>query len=310
MDNILKVSLEIANLIREENLRGKERIPTSETLIKRVVQTYDIGPDTVIQILNQLQEAHYIFIFQVVQPDPSLFVQAVDAYVYADQSVLNELKFYCESKLAQIYESTFYKKKSAINIVRELISKLKEYNNTPLGRAMNEYRMVEEFGRIVSGSAFDYTDSWRKEKLIKLLREAEDFRDFEIEIESNNTQEEASSWNTSYKNETYFSQRQPTQGSKWQRAVSQFSVKFLLRIHFRKYEFDVVRKLILTGKITELEDFLFIRDSIRKIETLVDKDPILKYHEDKLKDLRRLAQAKINIIRKNRNETTTPLISK
>ncbi|MEM4271030.1 MAG: hypothetical protein QXO70_02970 [Candidatus Pacearchaeota archaeon] len=302
MDNALKVALEIANTIREENLRGKDRIPTSETLIKKLVQTYDVDPDSIFQLLNKLQEAHYIFIFQVVQADPSLFVQAVEAYVYADQSVLSELKFYCENKLAQTYEGTFYKKKSAINIVRELISKLKEYNNTPLGRALNEYRMVEEFGRIVASSAFDYTDSWRKEKLIKLLKEGDEFKDFEIEIESS-AKEEIPTINTSYRNENFSFQKQPLQGSKWQRAVSQFSVKFLLRIHFRKYEFDVVRKLIMTGKITELEDFIFIRDSIKKIETLVDKDPILKYHVDKLRDLRRLAQAKINIIRKNQNGT-------
>lgn len=302
MDNALKVALEIANIIREENLRGKERIPTSETLIRKLMQNYSTDADSIFQLLNKLQEAHYIFIFQVVQADPSLFVQAIDAYVYADQSVINELKFYCENKLAQTYESTFYKKKSAINIVRELISKLKEYNNTPLGRALNEYRMVEEFGRIMASSPFDYTDSWRKEKLIKLLKEGYDFRDFEIEIASP-TKEETPTVNTSFKNENFSFQKQPVQGSKWQKAVAQFSVKFLLRIHFRKYEFDVVRKLIMTGKITELEDFIFIRDSIKKIETQVDKDPILKYHVDKLRDLRRLAQAKINIIRKNQNGT-------
>lgn len=305
MEVTVKVALEIANLIREENLRGRDRIPTSETLIKRIVQNYDIGPDDAIQTLNKLQEAHYIFIFQVVQPDPGLFVQAVDAYVYADQSVLNELKYYCENKLAEIYESTFYKKKSAINIVREFITKLKDYNNTPLGRALNEYRMVDEFVRIVSANAFDYTDSWRKEKLIKLLREGESSRDFDIEIDST-TKEESTSSTSAIKHEPTSFQRQPLQqGSKWQRAVSQFSVKFLLRIHFRKYEFDVVRKLIMTGKITELEDFIFIRDTVRKIETLVDQDPILKYHVDKLKDLRRLAQAKINIIRKNQNGIKT-----
>ncbi|MCX8000553.1 MAG: hypothetical protein N3A69_16640, partial [Leptospiraceae bacterium] len=228
----------------------------------------------------------------------------VDAYVYADQSVLNELKYYCENKLAEIYESTFYKKKSAINIVREFITKLKDYNNTPLGRALNEYRMVDEFVRIVSASAFDYTDSWRKEKLIKLLREGESSKDFEIDIEPAGKEEASSS--AFSKQESTSSQRQPyQQGSKWQRAVSQFSVKFLLRIHFRKYEFDVVRKLIMTGRITELEDFIFIRDTIKKIETMVDQDPILKYHVNKLKELRRLAQAKINIIRKNQNGMKT-----
>jgi hypothetical protein len=87
--------------------------------------------------------------------------------------------------------------------------------------------------------------------------------------------------------------------SKWGRAVHQFSVQFLIRIHFRKYEFDVVRKLLMTGKITELEDFVYIRNTVKELEKMNNGDPILKYHSDKLLELRRIAQAKINIFRKN-----------
>jgi len=308
MNPNVKIALDIATYIRDENLKGKERIPTSETLIKKMVQLHDRGPDDINLYLERLQEAHYIFIFNVVNSDPSLFVQAVQAYVYADAGVINELRHYTEQKLAQIYESTFYKKKSGINVLRELSSKIKEYNNTDLGRALNELMMLEEYARVISANAFNYADSWRKEKLLKLFREDEMYKDFEIDIEPS-SREQTSVVFTTPKPETSttLSKRpQITPGtSKWQRAVSQFSVKFLLRIHFRKYEFDIVRKLILIGKITELSDFIFIRDYIVELEKMKDKDPILKYHLTQMTELRRLAQAKINVIRKNIPKTAS-----
>jgi hypothetical protein len=94
--------------------------------------------------------------------------------------------------------------------------------------------------------------------------------------------------------------------SKWGRAVHQFSVQFLIRIHFRKYEFDIVRKLLMTGKVTELEDFVYIRNTVKELEKMNNGDPILKYHSDKLLELRRIAQAKINIYRKNQLAGNVP----
>ncbi|MCB1178652.1 MAG: hypothetical protein KDK36_13790 [Leptospiraceae bacterium] len=288
MPSNVKVIQDIANQIKEDNLRGKERIPTSETFIKKMVQTHDRGPDEIKEMLEQLKETHHIFSFFVVNPDPSLFVQGVEGYVFADQSVLNDLKHNIENKLMQAYESTLFKKKSYAQILRELATKTKEYNNTELGRLLNSGMMVDDFLRIVSSNAFEYTDNWRKEKLFKLVREEEnDFDPIEIEETPLEVAEEK------------FKTKENT-SSKWHKTINQFSTKFVLRIHFRKYEFDVVRKLIVTGKITEMEDFIYIRDSIKEMETMKDRDPILKYHIEKMTDLRRLCQAKINIIRKDR----------
>ena len=43
----------------------------------------------------------------------------------------------------------------------------------------------------------------------------------------------------------------------------------------------------------------YIRDTVKELEKMNNGDPILKYHSDKLLELRRIAQAKINIYRKN-----------
>jgi hypothetical protein len=146
--------------------------------------------------------------------------------------------------------------------------------------------MIDEYIRLIATNAFEYTDSWRKEKLYKQFREDEPNYDIDSDDENQSTQ-------------TTQERRYMDPGnSKWSKAVNQFSIRFLIRIHFRKYEFDVVKKLVQTSKISMLDDLLYIRNFLKELETQLDRDTILKYHLDKIIDLRRITQAKINALRK------------
>lgn len=283
----IKILQDIANQIKEENARGRERIPTSESLIKRMMTLHSKSAEDIKFYLEQLKDLHYIFIINIVAPDQALFVQAVDSYVYADQNILNELKHYTEQRLTQIYENTYYKRKSGFQIIRELLPKVKEFNNTQLGRCMNEAIMLDEYIRLIATNAFEYTDSWRKEKLYKLYRDEES--SYETEYEDENS--------SGYQSTSERRYMDPG-NSKWSKAVNQFSIRFLIRIHFRKYEFDVVKKLVQTSKISMLDDLVYIRDLLKELERQLDKDTILKYHLDKIVELRRITQAKINVLRK------------
>ena len=283
----IKILQDIANQIKEENARGRERIPTSESLIKRMMTLHSKSAEDIKFYLEQLKDLHYIFIINIVASDPALFVQGVDSYVYADQNILNELKHYTEQRLTQIYENTYYKRKSGFQIIRELLPKVKEFNNTQLGRCMNEAIMLDEYIRLIATNAFEYTDSWRKEKLYKLYRDEES--SYETEYEDENS--------SGYQSTSERRYMDPG-NSKWSKAVNQFSIRFLIRIHFRKYEFDVVKKLVQTSKISMLDDLVYIRDLLKELERQLDKDTILKYHLDKIVELRRITQAKINVLRK------------
>ena len=283
----IKILQDIANQIKEENARGRERIPTSESLIKRMMTLHSKSAEDIKFYLEQLKDLHYIFIINIVASDPALFVQGVDSYVYADQNILNELKHYTEQRLTQIYENTYYKRKSGFQIIRELLPKVKEFNNTQLGRCMNEAIMLDEYIRLIATNAFEYTDSWRKEKLYKLYRDEES--SYETEYEDENS--------SGYQSTSERRYMDPG-NSKWSKAVNQFSIRFLIRIHFRKYEFDVVKKLVQTSKISMLDDLVYIRDLLKDLERQLDKDTILKYHLDKIVELRRITQAKINVLRK------------
>lgn len=278
----LKITLDIANSIKEENVKSKDRIPTSENFLKKLGGIHGKPEDEIQRIIEQLKETHFIFEINLVQSDPALYVQGIEGYVFADQSILMDLKHFSENKLTQLYETSLFKKKSSSQVIKELYPKIKEYNNTPLGRCLNECVMLDDFVKKIEANAFEYTDSWRKEKLFKLYREE-------------NPGQEMFSYDEYIRPEK--KANLPT--GKWARAINQFSIKFLVRIHFRKYEFNVIRLKIIEGKISNIEDLIYIRNTLRDLEKMLDKDIILKYHLEKMIELRRLVQAKINIIRKD-----------
>ena len=70
----IKILQDIANQIKEENVRGRERIPTSETFIKRMMTLHSKSAEDIKFYLDQLKELHYIFIINVVASDPAHFV--------------------------------------------------------------------------------------------------------------------------------------------------------------------------------------------------------------------------------------------
>ena len=82
----------------------------------------------------------------------------------------------------------------------------------------------------------------------------------------------------------------------WGKAVDRYGVQFLLRIHFRKYEFEKVRWLLRTGKVAREEDVRFIRDTIRTMEGRVNVDLKLGRFLKDMADIRRIAQMKLNSI--------------
>ena len=47
-----------------------------------------------------------------------------------------------------------------------------------------------------------------------------------------------------------------------------------------------------------LDDLIYIRNILKDLEKQLDRDTILKYHLDKIIELRRITQAKINTLRK------------
>ncbi|PJE04005.1 MAG: hypothetical protein CK427_03995 [Leptospira sp.] len=288
MGSKVKIGLELAELIKTENLGGKERLPNTETHMKQWCAHFALDEKSLRDILTNLRDAHYIFIINIVLPDPNLYLPSIDSYAYADPSLLNDLKRYSENRLEKTYESTFYKKKSPFQITRELFPKIKEFNNSAMGKCLNESVMLDEFIRVLTNVPFEFADQWRAAKLREIYsEEEEETPHIEEELAAKARAMDQPSGKEYIENPK----------SAWSKITNNFSIEFLLRIHFRKYEFEVVKKLILKGKIQSETDLKFIRDTLQLMESRTNQDPILKRHMNEMIELRRLAQTKLNILR-------------
>ncbi|TGJ99696.1 hypothetical protein EHO59_17845 [Leptospira semungkisensis] len=298
----LEIALELAEEIKKTNLQEDNKIPSSDSFLKDMMAFFSREANDIRHSMELLRQARYIFVIKIVLPEQSKNAreqdQGVDAYVYADLKIVTDLKAYAEKKLEKAYEATYYKRKSPFQITRELFPKIKEHNNTPLGRFINIAVMLEEYQRVLTSSPNDYDDNRRRNLLSELLEKAgtpvsvaRDIPDYEI-TPSSGTPGFKRAADMVASDEGSFNPKSP-----WSRLTSKFSVEFLIRIHLRKYEFDTVRKLILGGKLTSFEDLKFVRDSVQKMETHLNLDASLQSYASDMTELRRLAQKKMNILK-------------
>lgn len=289
----IKAALEISEAIRNENLEGKTRIPSTDTHLRGWASTYNRTEEEIRAILEQLKEAHYIFLIRTVAPDPNLFVYGEDAFIYADFSIINEVKKFAEDQLEKLYEATQYKRKSAFQITRELFPKVKDYNNTPLGRQINICVMLDEYSRLVNASSFEFTDQWRRTKIQDLFKD-DNSSSKDMAATFQTTKEEIQSLSPEATSGDKLKERQDPQ---WQKITQSFPIDFLLKIHFKKYEFDVIKKMIQLGRVKEEKYLKQIRDTLQIMEKNMDHDRILKIYKEEITDLRRYSQAKLNMLR-------------
>ncbi|MFB5650005.1 hypothetical protein ACE5IS_05110 [Leptospira wolffii] len=300
----LEIALELAEEIKKINQQEDNRIPSSDTFLKDMMAFYSREASDIRQSLELLRQARYIFIIKIVLPETSKNSrdqdQGVDAYVYADLKIVNDLKGFAEKKLEKAYEATYYKRKSPFQITRELFPKIKEHNNTPLGRFINIAVMLEEYQRVLTAAPNEYEENRKRNLLSELLEKAgtpvavaRDIPDYELgPLGGGGAPSMKRAADVVSSSEVALNPKSP-----WSRLTSKFSVEFLVRIHLRKYEFDTVRKLILSGKLTNFEDLKFVRDSIQKMESHIHLDPLLSGYTMDMTELRRLAQKKMNILK-------------
>lgn len=306
MASQLEIALELAEEIKKINQQEDNRIPTSDSFLKDMIAFFSRDMHEIRQVLDMLREARYIFIIKIVLPEQSKNSrdqdQGVDAYIYADLRIVTELKGFAEKKLEKAYEATYYKRKSPFQITRELFPKIKEHNNTPLGRFINIAVMLEEYQRVLTAAPNEYDDNRRRNLLSELLERngapvtvARDIPDYEITSLGGGAGSPLGfkrAADAVASNEVTFNPKSP-----WSRLTSKFSAEFLIRIHLRKYEFDTVRKLILGGKLVNYDDLKYVRDSIQTMENHIHLDPILQNFTEEMTELRRLAQKKMNILK-------------
>lgn len=287
----------IVDRIRDANADPKKQLmPTSDMIYKRMMSDI-VDSDTKLKFyLRSLTEAHFLFTLHVVESDERLNIAGVDSYLAAEVGVLAALREKAYRELETLYEGQFYKRKQALVIIREMVPEAKKYNNTPFGKSLNVAVMLQQFEHLLTMVFHEYTETWKKAKLRELIPELGGVLDFESGTGGGISHDFEPSKRAVDSDAVAKLETMDLTG-KWGAAVERYGVEFLLRIHFRKYEFDRVKSLIKQKKIAKEKDLKYVRETIRMmLDTRLDEDTRLKFYEPLMHELLRLTQMRINQI--------------
>ena len=153
--------------------------------------------------------------------------------------------------------------------------------------------MLEQFIHIINEKPDHFQDAYRISKLKQFIPEEEEFKEPD-EVEEQEKIQQVQERRRAVDTEEYQQLSKMNLTGNWAKAVEQFGVQFLIRVHLRKYEFDVLKKLLLQKRIAREEDLIFLRDSLRKMEERSLFNPELKKYLSEIKELKRIVQIKIN----------------
>ncbi|MBE7437102.1 MAG: hypothetical protein HS115_01515 [Spirochaetales bacterium] len=293
-DRLKKNLLEIVNRLRSLNAseKSEEFIPSSDVIYRKHLSDLCNSENQCTEFLRILIEAHYIFTFNLVEADERLMISSVRGFVVADTGVITKMRERADRQLERAYEHQFYARKAATTIMREMIGDARKFNNTPFGKALNIAIMLEQYQHLLYTDINDFTETARENRLNEIIKVQSP--DEELMPEAMPAPERPQ---RAADSPEAIQAAEMNLAGKWGEAVQKFGVEFLVRIHFRKYEFDKVIWLIKTQRITQEKDLRFVRDTIRLMEGRTTVDPRLKLHLNKMADLRRLAQVRINQLR-------------
>lgn len=272
----------------------EDPIPTSDFIFRKHLMDLVYNEDTAQYYLKLLNETNFIFIIHIVEADPVLKIPGIYGYVVAEKDIMEHLLAVYKKKLESVYEIEKRKAAGADTIIRELIPKVKEFNNTPLGKLLNICIMLDQFLRVYQERSENYNDDYRIYNLKKYLPE-EDVKD-NVEEDSKEIKpvKQEKKIQRAVDSEEYKELSKMNLSGNWGKAIEKFGVQFLIRVHLRNNEYDILKKLLLQKKIAKEEDLLFLRDTLRKMDerSLFEKE--LKKYQNEIKELKRIVQIKLN----------------
>ncbi len=265
---------EIVRILRREN-QEQLRIPTSQDIYTTLLKGVCRDEDQAVEMLSILVQARFLFAPNLELRAPGDTSESIGkkGYLVAEMPVLGLLLNEYSTRLEKLYETEFYVRKNSSAIVRELGLFMDKLKNNPLGELYCVVVMLQQYRYAITVSFAKFREEYRQETLNGILyaREMEVAHDDEME-------EAPAAHRRAVDTEEYKQIRAMDTKDVWDQAVAKFGVRFLLRIHFRKYEFRMVSGLIRRGKIHEPEDLRWITETMAMMLDNLSRDPELKSH--------------------------------
>ncbi len=278
-------------IISQNAQNSRDAIPHSDEFRRKMESIHGFTADFIEECILLLKDAHKIFIIEIVQEDESHDVKRIQGYIDADLSTIRRLKNIYQKLLQDIYEEENHQRLMAHQIIRELFPKMHMYNNTPMGFIANKAIMTEEYELLLEKEFHQYTESWKEEKILSLLKERGEELAQTLEKPEEVIEEPVPEKIPVKKRAVDSEQSGELSTAATLKSIDKvlriYGIEFFYRVNLRKYNFDLIKTVIESKKISRRDDLLLLKKMIQKIKDNAHRDPGLSEHMENLYNLER-----------------------
>jgi F0F1-type ATP synthase delta subunit len=278
-----------AEIQRKNKEIGPHAIPHSDQLAKFIQSSLGIPAESGRLAIRLLLESHRILSMEIVADDQSHKIERVEGYITADLTIITQLKHYFQDLLCQLYEKQFHKRLMIHQLIKELFPIIKTFNNTELGQIANKAIMLNEYERMVDRDFEHYSTEYQEKTLVEIAtRERFDYTPKIASIKGIIHSESAfpvhdtapaanpvgNSFNRAIDSHVYKEFAEKKDHYPIQRILNIYGIDFFLKVNFRKYQFDQIRKLVDDKQITRRDDLIAVKTMLDTIKQhlFVDKE--------------------------------------
>lgn len=283
-------------------------IPHSDTFQNEIISLYGITKNEFEVVLSVLKESHKILIMEIAKEEPRKNLDKISGYIDADLHTIQKLKEIFYNALVAEYEKEYHKKKTAGQIIKELIPRMSYINHSPIGKFLNKALMLDEFERHVEKNFREFTEEWKDENYTVQLSVNEEFLK-NIGNEKKNPVSPKVNESVSIPVKTAASKRavdsplhqeyqSQNSGESISKMLQIYGFEFFCRVHLRKYNFEIIEQAIDSGIITRRQDLTTLKEMLKQMRAHFGIDSELEKYYDDIMNLDRKVSRSIGFLKK------------
>ena len=280
-DNIEKV---FRRIVAKNSLLDSNAIPHSDIFYGEIESSLGLSKDEIDIIISILKESHKIFVMEIAKEDKGKKIESVQGYVDADYNTVQKLKIVFYRLLEAEYEKYSGKKRTANQIIKEMIPKLLYINNTPLGRILNKAIMLDEYDRLLDRGYKEYTEEWKEENLkiqidinTGILKGIHTEKISPAQVIEAPVKKIVRRAVDSPLHEDYLKQ---SSRSSINKLLHIYGIEFFFRVNLRNHKFSYLKEILESGVIERKQDLLVIKEMISKVKNNIAVDRDLENYAD------------------------------
>ncbi len=304
-DNVEKI---FRRIVAKNSLLDSNAIPHSDDFHNEMESLLGIPKAEIEIIISILKESHKIFVMEIVKEDKLKKIDRILGYIDADFFTIQKLKGVFHKLLEKEYENYAGKKKTAYQIIQEMIPKIHYMSNAPLGRLLNKAIMLDEYERLLDREYKEYTEEWKEENLnIQIEINSPVFKgiDKKKALEKKNSESVKKDFEKKEKSvrravdspaiDEFNRQNSLTSINK---QLQIYGVDFFFRVNLRNYKFDYIKLVLEKGVIERKQDLLVLKEMLSKVKNNISIDRELEQYLSEISALERLVNRMISFSKK------------